>query len=221
MKVAVGSMFRDSSRYLDRALAQYEKLQALVEERGDECRFVFVENDSTDDTYERLSAFADVARVSDGCPYYESVDRKDRWRHLAWVANHTIEQLTDEDDVFLYVESDLAWDAHDLLRLVDHLSLVDVVSALNVRRDGSYYDIWGSRGADGRRFTAQPPYHLDLVEPPGLVEVQSMAGCTAMVADVARLCRFSPDDCYVGFNRAMRLAGFKVWCDPTVRVTHG
>lgn len=220
MNLRIGSMWRDSAAYIDTSIAQYEKLVGLFEERGDTARFAFVENDSTDDTLDRLLAFTpDVVTVSDNCPYFPSSDFRERWRHLAWVANHTIDQITPDDDVFLYVESDLAWEPEDLVRLVDHLSEVDVCSALNLRANGSYYDIWGSKGIDGRRFSFAPPYHPSL-DADGLVEVQSMAGCTAMVAEVARLCRFSPDDCYRGWNRAMRLAGFRVWCDPTIRVIH-
>jgi hypothetical protein len=89
-----------------------------------------------------------------------------------------------------------------------------------MRAGGSYYDIWGSRGLNGKRFNPQPPFHLSLANADPLVEVQSVAGCTAMVADVARLTRFSSDDCYVGWNRNMRLSGFKVWLDPSLAVIH-
>lgn len=227
MNVLVGSMFRDSSAYIDRALDQYARLAKELDAKGDVCRFVFVENDSTDDTRDRLCAFdgdAEIIFRSDDCPYWPSTDHRERWRHLAWVANGVLESVEDEDDVVIYVESDLAWEPETMLRLLDHLNHVDVVSPMNMRIDG-YYDLWGSRGMDGRRFAPYPPYHPDLADARtanrGLVEVQSVAGCTAMVADVARACRFSPDDCYVGFNRDIRLHGWKVWLDPSLEVLHG
>lgn len=222
--ICVGSMWRDSTAYIDRTLDQMARLAKEFDARGDQVRFVWAENASVDDTPARLKAFdaapSMIVERVDGCPYWPSVDDRVRWRHLAWVANATLEQVDENDDVFLYVESDLAWEPATLVALVDHLATVDVVSPLNMRADGSYYDRWGSRGLDGRRFTPQPPFHPDLVTPDGLVEVQSIAGCTAMVADVARMTRFDTDDCYVGWNRVMRLAGFRIWCDPTLQVVH-
>lgn len=223
MNVTVGSMFRDSGPYLDRALDQYERLAKELDAKGDHCRFVFVENDSTDDTHERLCDFdgdVELIRRSDDCPYWGSVDVRERWQHLAWVANGVLENVLPEDDMVIYVESDLAWEPTTMLHLLDHLNHVDAVAPLNLRRDGSYYDVWGSRGMDGVRFSAKPPFHRDLIQNVGLVEVQSIAGCTAMIGDVARTCRFSPDDCYVGLNRDIRLHGWKLWCDPTLSVVH-
>lgn len=225
MNVAICSMWRDSHAYVDTALEQFRLLGKEIDKRGDHLRFVWCENDSTDDTFDRLSAFdgdVTLVRRSDGCPYFRSEERVDRWRHLAWVANATLEEITSEDDAVIYVESDLTWETTTMLRLLDHLSKVDVVSPLNMRHDGTYFDTWGSRGMDGRRFSAHPPWHpdLQLVNDRGLVEVQSMAGCTALVADVARMTRFDPADCYVGWNRAMRLAGWTVWCDPSLAVVH-
>lgn len=221
--IAIGSMWRDSAAYIDRSLDQFARLAKELDARGEECRFIWVENSSTDDTYKRLCDFdADktLMQAKDDCPYYGSVDSRARWQHLAWVANHVLGDVNDGDDQFIYVESDLAWEPETMLRLLDHLVTVDAVSPLNVQRCGRYYDIWGSRGLDGRRFTFETPYHPSL-RTEGLVEVQSMAGCTAMTGDVARLTRFSPDDCYVGWNRAMRLSGYRVWCDPSLQVVHG
>ena len=216
-------MWRDSHAYIDRALHQYDMLAKEIDRRNDRCRFIFAENDSTDDTFDRLRMWGDgdvtLVQRSDDCPYFPSEDRRDRWRHLAWVANATLEEVNDADDVVIYVESDLTWDTPTMLRLIGHLSHVDVVSPLNMRADGTYYDRWGSRGMDGRRFTPDPPFHPSLIGG-GLAEVQSLAGCTAMVGDVARMCRFDPTDCYVGFNRAMRLSGFRIWCDPELAVIH-
>lgn len=223
MNVVVGSMFRDSVPYLDRAFDQYQRLAKELDAKGDHCRFLFVENDSADDTRQRLLDFdGDVEIIfrSDDCPYWPSVDVRERWRHLAWVANGVLENVLEEDDVVLYVESDLAWEPATMLRLLDHLNHVEVVSPLNMRADGTLYDRWGTRGMDGRRFTADPPHHLSLVGAEGLVEIQSAAGCTAMLAEVARACRFSPDDCYVGLNRDIRLHGWNVWLDPTLEVVH-
>lgn len=226
MKVMVGAMFRDSSKYLARTLHQYDLLAKEMDANGASVRFALVENDSIDDTRARLEEWladkpdSHLVLRSDDCPYFGSQDRPDRWRHLAWVANGVLEQVEPDDDAVVYCESDLAWETETILRLIEHLDAVDVVSPLNMREDGPYFDLWGSRGMDGRRFTMGAPHHPDLAHADGLVQVQSLAGCTAMVADVARMTRFAPEDCYVGWNRAMRLSGWSVWCDPSLKVVH-
>lgn len=224
MNICVGSMWRDSAAYLDRTLDQMARLAKEFDADGVSVRFVWAENSSEDDTLQRLCEFdaapTTIIERNDDCPYWPSIDVRERWQHLAWVGNATLEAVTDDDDVFVYVESDLVWEPATILALVDHLDTVDVVSPLSLTPSGSYYDLWGSRGMDGRRFTAQPPHHPDLANADGLVQVQSLAGCTVMKAEVARVTRFDRDDCYRGWNRAMQLAGYDVWCDPSLSVVH-
>lgn len=225
----MGAMFRDSAPYLAQTLHSYDLLAKEVDKRGDSIRWALVENDSVDDTRHVLEEWvadkpgSSLLLRSDDCPYFPSKDDPMRWRHLAWVANGVLEQVASDDDVLVYCESDLAWEPATIVALIDHLQHVDVVSPLNMRVCGDYYDRWGSRGMDGRRFAPTPPFHPSLTRPngDGLVEVQSLAGCTVMEAKVARETRFAPEDCYVGWNRAMRLAGYDVWCDPNLQVTHG
>lgn len=221
MKVAVGSMWRDSNKQgrIWEQLVQYHHLALALRARGDSLTCLFVENDSTDDTAYQLREFGacghvptDLAYVHDDCPYWQSIDHPDRWRHLAWVANHTLDMLAEDDaDRFIYVESDLRWEPATMLALLDHLDTVEVVSAVNLRPDGALFDTWGTLGLDG--------IAPDLAGT-SLIEVASAAGCTAMHADIGRTTRFQSEDCYRGWNRDMRDHGHTVWLDPTLTVTH-
>jgi hypothetical protein len=219
--IGVGSMWRDSHRYIDRSLEQFERLAKQLDALGEETRFYWVDGGSTDDTVDRLNDFDGDLTFEvrdDGCPYFPSVDRQDRWRHLAWIANGVLEMVEEDVSQFIYVESDLAWDTVTMLGLLRHLDEVTVVSPLNKSVHGFYYDVWGSVGLDGTHFSAGAPFHRSLGC--GLTEVQSIAGCTAMHGDVARSTRFAPEDCYVGWNRAMRAQGHRIWCDPALAVHH-
>lgn len=218
-------MWRDSMRYMERALEQFERLAFQLEAMEHSVVFSWVENSSKDGTRDALDAFkGDVIlrSVHDDCRYWESIDHPERWRHLSWVANHVLEQIPSRTDRFIYVESDLRWDVATMLRLLHHLGTVEVVSPLNRHRDGWYYDTWGSTGLDGVGFTNGAPFHQSLARPNehGLVEVASVAGCTAMVGSVARSTRFGRADCYLGWNREMRDLGYSIWCDPTLSVFH-
>lgn len=222
MKVAVGSMWRDSMSYIDTALAQYDEFARLLHGLGHDVSFVFVEGDSIDDTPIRLKEFADTHRVelvtrSDGCRYFPSADDPDRWRHLAWCSNGTLEHIPDDADVFVYVESDLLWNPADMLRLVSLTEQWPVVAAANVHPDGRWYDIWGT-AIDGENFTSNPPHHPRFTGDP--IHVDSAAGCTAMRAAIARATRFQPEDCYRGWCRDIRSKGWDIVLNPSIRVVH-
>lgn len=219
MTVTVGAMWRDSTRYMERSLGQYEEVADLLAARGDRASFVFVENDSTDDTYAELVKWgrAQVHQASDNCPYYPSVDRPERWRHLAWVANTVLDNIPDESDVFVWLESDLVYNPADVVRLIDATEEWPVAAAMNLCPDGRYYDIFGTR-CDGRRFVASPPYHPQFDGWPMVVE--SAGGCVAMRAAIARNTRNQPEDGYVGWMRDVRRLGFPVVLDPSIQVFH-
>lgn len=224
MNVTIGSMFRDSSAYIQRTLfQQMHGLGDLLRARGDHATFVLIENDSQDDTYYWLNEFGGcghdptvLIKRHDDCPYFPSVDRPERWRHLAWVGNATLEELDNHDaDRFLYVESDLIWKPEDLLRLIDQAE-DQAVCAINLQPSGAVYDTWGHR-AEGVRFQASHPYHHAYTGQ--LMRVESACGATALPAEVAAKTRFQPEDCYVGWLRQVG-EHIPVWLDPTVEVIH-
>lgn len=214
-------MWRNSASYIDRSLAQFDGLARIL----DDVQFGFVENESTDDTGERLDAWADMAparanvvHVADGCPYYPSADMPDRWRHLAWVANHSIDLIADDADVFLYVESDLQWDPADIARLVEWADETQAAhAACNVMADGRWYDTWGSI-IDGEHFEAGKPHHSKWSDSPFLVD--STCGALAVPGKVARATRFQPEDCYVGWCRQIWAEHTPIWLQPDIKVVH-
>lgn len=228
VKVAIGSMWRDMGPLMRARIDQFYKLGAALKARGDDPVCIFVENDSKDITWSELYEFGGcghvnsiLLRVSDECPYWPSVDHPDRWRHLAWVANHTMDEITDDIDVFLYVESDLMWSTSTMLGLIDQaVTEQAAVLACNRLANGQWYDIWGSR-ARGLRFGANPPHHPVLEGwESGLVAVDSACGAIAMPGDVARQVRFQPEDCFVGLCRDIRAKGYGLFLDPSLEVIH-
>lgn len=251
--VVLGSMFRDAGSYADRYFDQVQALRWRLESRGDSLRLIVVEDhpEKVDEDWGPVAQLAHnfgqclYVQVTDGCPYYPSHDIPQRWRHLAWVANHVLRNVRASDDVCVYVESDLVWDPRTILRLIDLVrgckcrEVLDPIGNKVAERQGScdedpkvevvspmlmlqhsnrYYDTWGTR-LNGRRFSPWRPHHEDLPEN-GLVEVDSVAGCTVMKASIARRVRFQKEDCYVGLCRDIWSKGHKVWLSLDDKVEH-
>ena len=239
-------MFRNSSRYLDRYGAQCAALRDALQERGDTLRLIVAEGDSTDDTpvmlpkvlQEHHGLTATILKVDHGGPEYGSVNSPERWAQIALVCNVILEKFAKarpKPEAFIWVESDLIWDAPTMLALLGHLIAtdphpdgsvkpgVDVACPLcyaKSKENGIVYDIWGMR-KDGVWFNSSRPYHQALVGwQGGLVELDSSGSCLVMRGEVAAQSRFAPEDAIVGWCRDMRAKGFRLWLDPALYVVH-
>jgi hypothetical protein len=227
MNVVLGSIFRNSVRYIPRYYAQAQSLAHALVARGDSLRMVLVEGDSGDRTWEALLSDrpSDVpllrVKREHGGPAWGSVDAPDRWKALSFCCNGVLDNLLETDDAVVYVESDLIWETGDMLRLLDQLSDAHpAIASLCFTKSGLFYDTWGHR-KDGVPFGPFPPYHRDLDTRPGrLTEIDSAGSCIVMRGDVARAARFGPDDCVLGLGRSIREHGFRLYVDPAAKVVH-
>lgn len=224
--IALGSIFRNSTPYLDRYFEQVEALNNTLHSRGDSLRLILLEGDSTDNTFNLLSEKVFhgekiVEKREHHGPLFGSVDDAIRWRNSSYVWNGVMEHVRATDDEFIYVESDLIWDADTMLRLLQLLESheeIDAVAPMCFHVSGFMYDTYGHR-KDGIRFSPTPPYH------PGvngdLTEIDSAGSCLVMRGLVARNARFNPPELgIVGFGQDIRGRGFKLWLAPFLKVLH-
>lgn len=223
MNVTVGAMFRDSTPYLDRTLSQYAALEDVLGECGIAVSFVFAEGDSSDNTGSLLAEWLGgrdgcLVPRGDGCPYFPSFPSPERWRHLGWVADGVLENIPESCDRFLWAEADLVWEPDTALRLLTHLGSVDAVGAMNMKKDGRFYDTFGTR-IGGVWFQHDPPHHPALVGWDGLIEVDSVGGMVALRGHVARGTRNGAGG-YVGWCENIRAKGWGLYLDPHARVEH-
>lgn len=230
MRIALGSIFRDSRGYLDRYFAQASGLRELLQTRDpeSELRLVLVEGDSRDGTLEAIEKRAArdgfdlrLRKVDHGGPRWGSIDKPERWRALALCCNAVLEQIDERDEALIYVESDLAWQPETMVALIGRLSEYPAVAPMCFTGPqglagprGFFYDIWGHI-KDGVNFTSHPPFHPSLQSANGrLVEIDSAGSCVvtgpAILSDVRTgLIRFndgadgSPPDCIRGYCRAI------------------
>jgi len=226
MRIAVGSIFRNSTSYLDRYFTQIEEMRSVFDPKGIGLSLYLVEGDSSDNTWNSLAKYfidgdfdGKLIKRQHGGPAWGSVDVPERWKALSWCSNGTITQVTDED-AFIYVESDLVWSAATMIELLEDVLErgLDAVAPMSMTPSNRFYDIWG-HVKDGVQFDPYRPYHPAL-NGERFVTLDSAGSCIVMSNRVARVARFGPLDCVRGLGKSIREHGFSLWLDSHQRVYH-
>lgn len=218
----IASVFRDSAEYLERYVTQIKELREHLD-----VYVIAVEGDSTDDTWAMLrDTDFYVLKCEHGGPKYGSIDYPTRWRQIAaacQVAMIAATRLTEPDDPFCYVESDLIWEPETMLTLATDLERVPAVAPMSMIRqqdDGSlrFYDDWGYR-KNGVQFSRHEPY-FDGWNPGELTPIDSSGSCFATLGHYLPGLDFSPTSCIRGIGESLRDNGYQLYLDPTVAVYH-
>ena len=207
------------------AVLAYEEQMAALEYPQDRLRFVFVENDSTDGTYEMLRSWAELddritlAKQDTGGPLYPSIVNADRFRIMGTVFNWALDLVDYEwSDYVLFMPCDIVFPPDLLRRLLDHHA---PIVAPFVFQNGRFYDIWAF-SRNGRDFLPFAEASTEDLYGDELVEMETLGGVTLIDADVLRAgVRYSTINVDRGLCEAARAKGFTVWADPTLHVYHG
>ena len=234
MNVVLGSAFRNATGYATRYFMQVAALRDELDRWGHPLRLALAEGDSQDNTLAVLDSLlayhqleGEVADCTHGGPLTNHVASPVRMAELARVGNAILGQLTDADDVLLYVESDLLWDVSAMLTLLGHVAAgrADIAVPLVLRAGtNTFYDIWAYRAA-GKAFGLHWPYSPVLRgwHPGALVTIETAGSCLAVNQAALRAARrigFPAWDVWPGLCRALRGEGFRLLLDPAVRVEH-
>lgn len=231
MRFCVASAFRNAAgqqitRWMDQIL---DLRHVLRQKHFCYLRAVAVEGDSRDATRAQLEALStkmagqfelEIVTCNHGGPVYGSTESPQRMAALSKVGNAIFYSVRDNDDVLVYVESDLIWDGATISALIDHVvgGQSDVVAPLIFAGD-NFYDVYGYRGLDGQRFAPFKPYHSSL-SALGLTEVSSAGSCLVMKGEVGRGVRIVNDDALVGWCEQARQQGYTISVDPNLSIRH-
>lgn len=225
MNIVIGSAFRNASHYVARYMRQVDSLRKHA---GPEhsVRLIAAEGDSVDATRLELKSWSESMGVeiefvecSHGKRWFGSTEEPERLVTMSKVGNAIFEGVCNSDDVLVYVESDLLWDAHTIGSLIDMATRRDGgfdVFAPMVMAGEHFYDIWAFR-KQGERFG---PFRPFAVLNDGLTEIDSAGSCLVMRASVARECRIENDNCLVGWCDGARDRGYKIAVHSNMRVDH-
>ena len=237
VRVAIGSAFRNSAGgHLQRYFHQVDALRDLLKEHGHSLRVIAVEGDSVDNTRTELMRWAEycvlaltIVTRNHGKRVFGSTEEPERMAALSYVGNGILESVLPEDDVLIYVESDLVWRAETMLSLINKLGFpevqpmggevrtIDAISPL-VFAGEAFYDIWAFRKS-GHRFGPFKPYHGELLFDRA-TPVDSTGSCIVMRGEVARTCRIIDNEALVGFGRDVWAKGFALFADARERIDH-
>lgn len=229
MRIAVGSAFRDSAHYAELYARRIGALASMAEELGHQVRVIAAAGDCVDNTVDRLARALVLRGVGvrfvpcdHGGRRFGSTEERDRLEALTKVGNAILAGVDEDDDLLLYVESDLEWDAGTALALLAAALDTGGIVAPLVFAGELFYDVWGFRDLGGARFSPFAPYSAALAADvgAGLVEIGSAGSCLAMPARIAREVRMPAGGCLVGFCEEARRAGHRVRVAPRLRVAH-
>lgn len=220
MKIALGSIFQNSTKYLDRYIAQYYSLVCAAPEH--EFDPLLVEGDSQDNTWEKLNRIfpGKVTKRDHGGQIFAQVDNVLRWMQISYACEGVMERLEPEHDALLWVEADLIWEPRLLLALISRLKTHEMIFPMIMRKN-RFYDTWAF-AKDGAYFKNDPPFHSMFAHRNGdLYEVDSGGSCWAIRGDLARKCHFRPPARAMrGFCEEVKKAGSSMWLDPAIQVMH-
>lgn len=203
----------------------YEQRMAALDYPQEQLRFVFVENDSTDGTYEKLVSWAalddriTLLKQDTGGPLYPSIINAHRFEIMGTVFNWALDAVDYVwSDYVLFMPCDIRFGPDLLARLLAHQA--PIVSPF-VFQNGFFYDIWAfsRNGHDFLPFAEASTAELFGSD---LVEMETIGGVTLIDCDVLRAgVRYSTVNVDRGLCEAARAKGFSVWADPTLHVYHG
>lgn len=180
------SIFRDSQSYLDRYASQLESLIKLLPDNR--IRFVWLEGDSEDNTYndlQRLTAYfksfdvhVNLDKYDTGSPYWPSTDNPIRWKHLTRIWNINLSALL-PTHIGVCLESDLIWEAQDMIDIISTVKdgAADVAyPSLFKYNTNIFYDTNGFR-RNGQKFRNYSPHIPDYDKAEGdIISVESGGG---------------------------------------------
>ena len=227
MQIVVASAFRNAAYFVPRYLDQIVRLRDVL--RTHTVRVLAVEGDSSDDTTRRSLTIGAKAWDVDlqlvechhGGPEFGSTESPERMEALSLVSNTIFANVRHDDDILVYVESDLRWDPSTIAVLIDEASQGQYVIAPLVFAGALFYDVWGFRGLDGQRFSPFAPYHSSLEGHPNeVVEIASAGSCLVMPSNIGASVRIPDDNALVGWCGQARRQGYFIGVHTGLRIQH-
>lgn len=176
--ITLCSIFRNSESYVDRYFDQIKELRQEVD-----VRLVLADGDCEDLTgmliRGRLEKGDTVTTINHNGPVFGSIDHPQRWDQIGHVVRGVLKRVGDPGDAFVWVESDLLWDAAtmtDLLHAAMSAGMCVAPMCFAKPDPTRLYDTWGAR-QNGKMFLSHPPYFPEGPPATRYVPIDSCGSC--------------------------------------------
>lgn len=237
--------FRNARHNLSRYFQQLFDLRIAIWNRGNgsgtncadlniDFHLIAIEGDSIDGTREELFRLAkettlDLTYIDSthGLMPWKSIEDPTRMKTMSNVMNAGLSQLTnmniDDDDIVLWIMSDVEYDPKDVCRLVQLTCASDqktIFAPSVVTSSNNFYDTWAFRDLEGNRFDSFSNSLINFRYGDGsLIEISSAGTCLVMSGRIAKTCRATDQEA-VSFCADARNKGNKIYIDTTVELKH-
>ena len=245
--LAVLSLWRNSSEYIERSLAQFEKAEEHLKAYGISCVYSFFENDSTDDTPVILLNWLKgriglLISERINSPKWGSIASIERVKYQARYRNIALEPLNSyyNYDYLLVADSDVYWEPDLISKMIERLDehptwgMVSPNTVQNVRdyigdtEKESYFDSWSLKDLNNQQcltFAANP---FLTIEDRELWDKNLPVSCKSAFGSIAMTKAEAMDDVewavidgveHWEFCRGIIDNGYEVIADPTLHAS--
>lgn len=235
MKIALLSMFRNSTGYIDIYIKQVESLTNILYNQGDSLLLILGFGDSSDDTGRVLEDRLigrfpyKIIDVSHGGEEYGSTVHEERFKNLAFAANKLWQAIPSDADYVIWLESDLIVSGETLASLLNNVEGLrrlrsdtlapTLLAPMIYTPDGRFYDTWAFV-AEGIPFELNAPYHWVLADKGRYVEVDSVGSAFVMNGELARQLTWPCQDVVRGLCKRATEHGARIFVDKYLKVVH-
>ena len=218
-KVALISLFRNNSGDVGRIISEYRQHGFTP----DRLIRICVEGDSEDDTFAALESASKsiplvLRKFDQGNPHYKSEINRHRLECLTRCWNIGLELFLESDAEFgMIIDSDIAMPDNIIPILLQECR--GIIAPLMLFEASMFFrDTWGYRDLNDNDFYNHPPFtgNFDWLKP---FEVSSVGLPFFHRNIIESGLRFSDDE-VVGFCRAARRQGHRIFATPNARVYH-
>ena len=219
-EVAICSLVRNGIDYLHSFRRQLESLNDDIFR----WHLYLIEGDSLDASWEFIKEWAEEDRRITIRQFHvgKATERESIAERWANVGNKCIEMIpaNSTHTHVMWLEADLCFPPELIRRLLNHN--VDIVSPI-IFLGGLFYDTWGFRGMDGKKWTNHAPYHPEFL-PMTLLPMHSVGSCVLFARKVMDVgIRFKgthEDGLLVGICNDARRIGMAIYADTSTAILH-
>lgn len=239
MEIGVCSFFRDSQEFCGTKINQIPKYFQYLNQQESECdgiklKYYLLEGDSRDNSYEVLQQYSKQypihltkLEIPNNTPV-SSAGTDERRKVLSEVGNACLKPAVQEQDLVLWMESDLIPTKDMLYQLLERKSelnwdktlAISPVAAIKIYNQECFYDGWAFEGINGEKWGLNDLQRFKNYNA-SLRPMKAIGSCALLNGKVLREENFDfSDGCFPKMCQIGREKGYRIYCDLLATIFH-